>query len=218
MKKYQVIDRIIKEKLFAVIRTETAEQALAASRACIAGGIRLLEITFTVPGAEQVIRQLSEEYGEKILTGAGTVLDPETARIAISSGARFIVSPAFSPETARICNRCGISYTPGIMTVTEAVSALESGAEIIKVFPGSVMGQEMIRSLRTVLPQGMFMPTGGVNISNIGDWLKAGACALGSGGSLLRGYETGDYQKITESASEMVNAIKKYTEENSGEA
>ena len=158
-----------------------------------------------------LFRSLTEIYKDnaEVLIGAGTVLDPETARACILAGAKYIVSPSLNPDTIRLCNRYRIAVMPGVMTVKEAIEALELGVEIVKVFPGNVFGPQIISSLKGPLPQANFMPTGGVSLDNVKDWIKAGAVAVGTGGDLTRGAKTGDYKLVTETAVKFVEAVKK---------
>ena len=167
-----------------------------------------LEITFTVPGAAGAIEHLAKEFSSKILLGAGTVLDPKTARIAILAGAHFVVSPALNPETARLCNRYQVPYMPGAGTIREIVECMEYGAEIIKVFPGETLGPAFIKAVKGPLPQAQLMPTGGVSVENVGEWIKAGAVAIGAGGNLTAGAKSGDYASITRMARVFVEKIR----------
>ncbi len=209
MKKEQIITRIRETGLVAVVRAETEDKALRITEACLAGGVPAIEITFTVPGAHKVIEGLAKRFSdEQIILGAGTVLDPETARIAILSGAKYIVSPSFNADTVKLCNRYRIACMPGAMTIREVMDCLESGADIIKVFPGELFGPRIIKSIKGPIPQAELMPTGGVTVENAADWIKAGAVALGAGSSLTAGAKTGDYQKITETAKVFIERIK----------
>lgn len=208
MDKEQVIGRILKHGLVAVVRTENADQAKRVAAACLEGGVAALEITFTVPGAHKAIEDLAKEYSKgEILLGAGTVLDPETARIAILSGAQYIISPYFDEATMKLCNRYRVACMPGVMTPKEAVEAMEAGADILKVFPANLFGPNIIKSLLGPLPQAKLMPTGGVSADNAIEWIKAGAVALGAGSELTKGAKTGDYAQITETAKQYVRAI-----------
>ncbi len=208
MDKELVLSKIQKAGLVAVVRTENAEQAKRVAAACLEGGVAALEITFTVPGAHKAIEDLAKEYtkGELIL-GAGTVLDPETARIAILSGAQYIISPYFDEATVRLCNRYRVACMPGVMTPKEAVQAMEAGADILKVFPANLFGPSILKSFLGPLPQAKLMPTGGVSAENAAEWIKAGAVALGAGSELTRGAKTGDYAQITETARAYIRAI-----------
>lgn len=210
MKKLQMIQKITEYGLVAVIRATSKEEGIKIVDAVKKGGIKALEITMTVPGAVDIIKELSEIYkdDEDILIGAGTVLDPETARACILAGAKFIVSPNLNADTVKLCNRYRIAVMPGIMTVKEAIEALELGADIIKVFPGNAYGPSIISSFKGPLPQGNFMPTGGVSLENVKDWVKAGAVAVGTGGDLTKGAKTGNYELVTETAAKFVEAVR----------
>jgi 2-dehydro-3-deoxyphosphogluconate aldolase/(4S)-4-hydroxy-2-oxoglutarate aldolase len=210
MERIETIKRIMDAGVVAVIRAESKEQGIRIIDAIKEGGIKALEITMTVPGALDIIKELSERYrGEDLIIGAGSVLDPETARLCILAGAKYIVSPYFDRETVRLCNRYRVAVMPGIMTVKEAVEALECGAEILKVFPGNAFGPSIISSFKGPIPQGNFMPTGGVNLDNVKDWINAGAAAVGTGGDLTKGAKTGDYKLVTETAARFVEEVRK---------
>ena len=142
------------------------------------------------------------------MLGAGTVLDSETARMAILSGANFIVSPGFNENSAKLCNRYAVPYTPGCMTITEVLCAMEAGADIIKIFPADLFGPTIIKDIKGPLPQAKLMPTGGVDVSNVDQWIKAGAVMVGAGSSLTKGAKTGDYAAITKTAKEFIAKIK----------
>ncbi|MDI9482402.1 MAG: bifunctional 2-keto-4-hydroxyglutarate aldolase/2-keto-3-deoxy-6-phosphogluconate aldolase [Bacillota bacterium] len=209
MKKEQVIARIRETGLVAVIRAENEDKAVRITEACLKGGVAAIEITFTVPGAHKVIESLANRFSnEQIILGAGTVLDPETARIAILSGASYIVSPSLNLDTVKLCNRYRIACMPGAMTIREVIECLESGADIIKIFPGELFGPKIIKSIKGPVPQAELMPTGGVTVDNAAEWIKAGAVALGAGSSLTAGAKTGDYDKITETAKLFIERIK----------
>jgi 2-dehydro-3-deoxyphosphogluconate aldolase / (4S)-4-hydroxy-2-oxoglutarate aldolase len=190
------------------VRTNETSQASRIVEACVQGGVAAVEITYTVPGATAVIEELVKRYpAQQIALGAGTVLDPETARIAILAGAQFIVSPALNTATARLCNRYQIPYLPGAGTIREIVEAMESGADIIKVFPGETLGPAFVKAARAPLPQAALMPTGGVSIDNAAEWIRAGSVALGVGGNLTAGAKTGDFKSITDLARRFIAAI-----------
>ena len=208
MDKERVIQRISEVGLVAVVRAESAEQAKKITDACIKGGVAAIEITFTVPGAAKIIEELSQAYSEdEIILGAGTVLDSETARIAILSGAQYIVSSSFSKETAKLCNRYRVPYMPGCMTMKEIVEAMEYGADIIKAFPGNMLGIKFVKNIKGPMPQVKVMPTGGVDVDNVGDWVRAGVVACGAGSSLTAGAKTGNYEQITETAKAFIQNI-----------
>jgi 2-dehydro-3-deoxyphosphogluconate aldolase / (4S)-4-hydroxy-2-oxoglutarate aldolase len=207
--KWKRLGRIVESGLVAVIRAESREQAERIAEACHEGGVAALEITFTVPGAAAAIEDLVRTFkAGEILIGAGTVLDPETARVAISSGAEFVVSPCLNPETARLANRYQVPYIPGAGTVREIVEAMECGADIIKVFPGEVLGPAFVKAVLGPLPQAALMPTGGVSVENAKAWMEAGCVALGAGGSLTAGAKTGDYASITQVARRFIEIIR----------
>ena len=205
----ETLQKISAVGVVAVVRAENEEQAEKIAKACIDGGIPAIEITFTVPGADKVITSLSNKFSkDELIVGAGTVLDSETARIAILAGAKYIVSPGFDIETAKLCNRYQIPYMPGCMTITEMIKAMEAGADIIKVFPGSVYGPDFIKAIKGPLPQAVLMPTGGVSLDNIDKWIKNGCVAVGVGGELTSGAKTGDYDTVTATAKEFVEKVK----------
>ena len=214
MDKLDVIRKLKEEGIVAVVRAESKEQGEKLIDAIVKGGINFIEITMTVPGAVDIIKEICEKYKENpnIVIGAGTVLDSETARMVILAGAKYVVSPSFDLDTVRLCNRYRIPVMPGIMTVREAVMALEAGVDILKVFPGNAFGPSIISSLKGPLPQAQFMPTGGVDIDNIDKWIKAGAVAVGTGGSLTAGAKKGDYDLVTSTAKAFVDAVKKARE------
>jgi 2-dehydro-3-deoxyphosphogluconate aldolase/(4S)-4-hydroxy-2-oxoglutarate aldolase len=206
--KEYVVPQIKKTGLMAIIRTENGEQALRAFEACVAGGIKTIEISFTVPGILDVLQEISEKYqnGEVIL-GAGTVLDPETARSAILAGAQFVVSPYLNTATVKLCNRYQVACLPGAMTIKEVAECMEAGADIVKIFPAELFGPAIIKAIKGPLPYAPLMPTGGVTVDNIGEWFQAGAVAVGIGSSLMAGAKQGDYQRVTRIAREFVGKI-----------
>ena len=210
MDKIELLTKLKKEKIVAVVRAENKEQGENIIDSIVKGGINFIEITMTVPGAIDIIKELSDKYKEnnEIVIGAGTVLDAETARMAMLAGASFIVSPSLNPDTVKLCNRYRVPIIPGIMTPKEAVEALELGVDVLKVFPGSAFGPSIIKALKGPFPQAEFMPTGGVSVENAAEWIKNGAIAIGTGSNLTKGAKTGEYDKITEMAQEFVNAIK----------
>ncbi|MEG0546523.1 MAG: bifunctional 2-keto-4-hydroxyglutarate aldolase/2-keto-3-deoxy-6-phosphogluconate aldolase [Oscillospiraceae bacterium] len=199
--KEDVIKRIKDDGVVAVVRAASESEAKGIVEKCVAGGLTSIELTFTVPFAHKIIESLAVSYGNQILLGAGTVLDSETARIAILSGANFIVSPHFNADTVRLCNRYRIATMAGIMTITEAVTAMEAGTDILKLFPGDLFSPNFIKSILAPLPQAQIMPTGGVDIENTAEWIKMGAVAVGVGGNLTKG-------DITENSRAFMNAVK----------
>jgi 2-dehydro-3-deoxyphosphogluconate aldolase / (4S)-4-hydroxy-2-oxoglutarate aldolase len=206
--KIEVLRKITASGLVAVIRAENPDQAARIAEACGLGEVAALEITFTVPGASGVIQHLAKRFADKILLGAGTVLDPETARIALLAGAQFVVSPAVNPDTARLCNRYQVPYMPGAGTIGEVIAAMECGADIVKVFPGEILGPAFVKAVKGPLPQAQLMPTGGVTLQNVSEWIKAGAVAVGVGGNLTAGAKNGDFTSITQLAKQFVKQIK----------
>lgn len=206
--KMEVFGKIVASGLVSVIRAENPDQAVRIAEACALGGVAALEITFTVPGASAVIEHLAKKSSGQILLGAGTVLDPETARIAILAGAQFVVSPSLNAETARLCNRYQVPYMPGAGTIREVIEAMECGADIVKVFPGEILGPAFVKAVKGPLPQAQLMPTGGVNLENVADWIKAGSVAVGVGGNVTAGAKTGDFASITQLARQFVEKIK----------
>lgn len=209
MEKQQVLTKMTDAGLVAVVRANTADEAIRIADACLEGGCPSIELTFTVPGAHKVIEALANKYtnGEMLL-GAGTVLDAETARTAILSGANYIVSPGFNRGAAELCNRYRVPYLPGCMTITEVLTAMEAGADICKIFPADLFGPTIIKDIKGPLPHAKLMPTGGVDVSNVDKWIKAGAVAVGAGSSLTKGAKTGDYAQITATAKEFIAKIK----------
>jgi len=206
--KLKVLSRIIDSGLVAVIRAESADQASRIAEACANGGVAAVEITFTVPGTAGVISELARQYKkDEILIGAGTVLDAETARIAILSGAQFVVGPSLNPDAARLCNRYQIPYMPGAATVREVIEAMECGADIVKVFPGDTLGPAFVKAIRGPLPQASLMPTGGVDLGNVAEWIQAGCVAVGVGGNLTASAKTGDFKSITTLATQFIDKI-----------
>jgi len=209
MEKEQVITRIKEAGLVAVVRASSGEQAIAITEACIEGGVAAVEITFTVPGAHHIIETLANRYTKgEIILGAGSVLDSETARIALLSGSEYIVCPCVNLEAIKLCNRYRKPVMPGISSITEAITAMEAGADIVKYFPGELGGPKFIKAIRGPLPYAQVMPTGGVDVNNAGEWIKAGAVAVGAGGALTAGAKTGDYASITAKARAFIENIR----------
>jgi 2-dehydro-3-deoxyphosphogluconate aldolase/(4S)-4-hydroxy-2-oxoglutarate aldolase len=207
--KLEILRRITDAGLVAVVRAETADGARATADAVLEGGCPAVEMTFTVPGAHRVIEALAARYKpSELILGAGTVLDPETARVAILSGATYVVSPSLNVETVRLCNRYQVPVMPGAMTIREVIEALEAGADVVKLFPGEAFGPAIIKAIKGPLPQAPLMPTGGVDLSNVGEWIRAGAVAVGAGGSLTGGAKTGDFAAVTRAAREFIEKIK----------
>ena len=211
MKKEQVLAKMKEDCLVAVVRAKDLEQGEKVVDAIIAGGINFIEITMTMDEGNPVefIAKMAEKYRDNkdVVIGAGTVLDPETARAVILAGANYVVSPGLNADTIRMCNRYRVPMLPGVMTPTEAITALECGCDVIKIFPGNIMGPAAISSFQGPLPQGEFMPSGGVDVDNVDKWIKAGAYAVGTGSSLTKGAKTGDFAAVTAKAQEFVKAV-----------
>lgn len=210
MDKSIVLKRILDCGVVAVVRAENSEQAVKIAEQCAKAGIAAIEITYTVPGANEVIKELSKVYNDgSIIIGAGTVLDPETARSAILSGAQYIVSPCLNKATVELCNRYQVANMAGAMTIKEVVECMECGADIVKLFPGELFGPAFIKAVRGPLPHAKIMPTGGVNLENAADWIKAGAVAIGVGSSLTKGANKGDYESVYDLGVKYVEAVRK---------
>ena len=213
MDKEKVITRITDVGVVAVVRAENSEKAIRIVDACIEGGIPAIELTFTVPKAHKVIEDLAAKYtSDQIILGAGTVMDSETARIAMLSGAEYIVSPYFDLETVKTCNRYRVPCMPGAMSIKEVVAAMEAGADIVKIFPGDLFGPKIIKDIKGPIPYAKMMPTGGVDVDNVDQWIKAGAVAVGAGSSLTAGAKTGDYKAITDTAKLFIERVKEARE------
>jgi 2-dehydro-3-deoxyphosphogluconate aldolase/(4S)-4-hydroxy-2-oxoglutarate aldolase len=198
--------------LVPVVRTESAESAILAIEAIYRGGVRVAEITMTVPGAVRALEKIANEFGDKIVLGAGTVLDPETARICMLAGAEFLVTPSLKLATIEIAKRYSKVICPGALTPTEVLTAWEAGADIVKIFPcGNVGGPKYIKALKGPFAQIEMIPTGGVNLETAGEFLKAGACAVAVGGELVdaRHIKEGRYDLIEEKARQYLAAIAK---------
>ncbi|GKU27485.1 bifunctional 4-hydroxy-2-oxoglutarate aldolase/2-dehydro-3-deoxy-phosphogluconate aldolase [Clostridium folliculivorans] len=207
MIKIKVLKALEKCGVVAVVRGNTKEVGVSISEACIKGNVKAIEVTYTNKFANDIIKELSDKYenDDEVVVGAGTVLDPETARLAILSGAKYIVSPSFSEETARLCNRYKVPYIPGVMTINEIVKAHEIGVDVVKVFPGNAFGPSYIGAIKGPLPYANIMVTGGVNLENIDVWKKAGVDLVGIGGELNKLGEDGKFDEITELCSRYVD-------------
>jgi 2-dehydro-3-deoxyphosphogluconate aldolase / (4S)-4-hydroxy-2-oxoglutarate aldolase len=211
MNKAETLQRIIEVGILPVVRAASSDDALRAVEAIKAGGVPVIEITMTVPGALRVIEEVAARYGADVLVGAGTVLDAVTARACMLAGAEFIVSPALDLETIAICRRYGKVVMPGALTPTEVLAAWQAGADLVKVFPcDSLGGAKYLKSLKAPLPQIQLVPTGGVTLATAGDFIKAGASALGVGSDLLDTKALGAGQEglITERARRFVDLVR----------
>ncbi|NRU23155.1 2-dehydro-3-deoxyphosphogluconate aldolase/(4S)-4-hydroxy-2-oxoglutarate aldolase [Clostridium beijerinckii] len=195
------------------MRGDSKEEALKIVDAVSKGGIKVMELTMTVPNPVEVIKEVAEKYKDTdVIVGAGTVLDSETARACILAGAQFIVSPSLDIDTLKLCNRYKILVMPGVMTVKDAITAFEYGVDVVKIFPANLYGPSVIKSFKGPLPQGDFMPTGGVSIANLHEWIEAGAFVVGTGGDLTKGAKTGDYDLVQRTAKEFMDAYRKAKE------
>ncbi|WP_138754640.1 bifunctional 2-keto-4-hydroxyglutarate aldolase/2-keto-3-deoxy-6-phosphogluconate aldolase [Paenibacillus sinopodophylli] len=217
MKKLKVLQQLTEAGVVAVLRADSPEEVVEMSRRAIKGGIKAIEITMTVPFALRAIEQLSKEFSSDVspdadnfaIIGVGTVLDPETARAAILAGAEYVVSPALNPDTIKLCNRYAIPILPGTMTIHEIQTALELGVDIVKLFPGNLYSPNVIPSIKGPLPQANVMPTGGVSLDNLKDWIKAGAVAVGIGSDLTKdAVKTGDFSLIEKKAAAYIAAYR----------
>jgi 2-dehydro-3-deoxyphosphogluconate aldolase/(4S)-4-hydroxy-2-oxoglutarate aldolase len=208
----EIFQSIVEAGIMPVVRAPSAEAATRAVEACMNGGVRVAEITMTVPGAIQALEKVAARFSGKILLGAGTVLDAETARISMLAGAEFIVSPNLRLATIEMAKRYSKAIFPGALTPTEVLAAWEAGADAVKVFPcGNVGGAKYIKSLKGPFPQIEMMPTGGVTLETIGDFFKAGACAVGIGGELVDAtlMKEGRFGEIEERARQFLAAVAK---------
>ncbi|HWF07710.1 MAG TPA: bifunctional 4-hydroxy-2-oxoglutarate aldolase/2-dehydro-3-deoxy-phosphogluconate aldolase [Bryobacteraceae bacterium] len=210
MNKEQVRKTILETRIVPVVRAASAQLAMAAAEAVAAGGIPIVELTMTVPGAIDLIAALSHSMGSKVLIGAGTVLDRETAQRCLDAGAQFLVSPGFDSETVRLANSTDTLIMAGALTPTEVITAWKTGADFVKIFPcGNVGGAAYIKALKAALPQIPMVPTGGVNLDTAAAFLAAGASALGVGGELIRAValEAGDFASISALAKQYVEIV-----------
>ncbi|OLS40956.1 bifunctional 4-hydroxy-2-oxoglutarate aldolase/2-dehydro-3-deoxy-phosphogluconate aldolase [Bacillus sp. MRMR6] len=209
MKKLAALKKLTDCGVVAVVRADSKDDAIRISEACVKGGIYGIEVTFTLQEADAVIKELISFYKDnsEVVIGAGTVLDATTARIAILAGAQYIVSPCFDEETAKLCNLYQIPYMPGCMTITEMKEALEFGVDIVKLFPGNAFGPDFVKAVKAPLPQVNIMPTGGVSLENVDQWIKNGCVAVGIGGNLVAPAKTGEFEKITELAKAYVEKV-----------
>ncbi|ONH64353.1 KHG/KDPG aldolase [Streptococcus parauberis] len=210
MKRYNILQQMINSGVVAVVRANSPEKAIKIVDAIIEGGIKSIELTYSVPQANDVIKELVDKYqGSGVTIGAGTVLEPISARLAIIAGAQFIVSPCFDREVAKLCNLYQIPYISGIFTPTEVKTALEYGSEVIKLFPGDISGANMIKDLKGPFPDLNILPSGGVNADNIKDWMKAGATIVSAGSSLYSIGKNDDFELITQNANEFIRSYQK---------
>jgi 2-dehydro-3-deoxyphosphogluconate aldolase/(4S)-4-hydroxy-2-oxoglutarate aldolase len=207
--KSDVMERLVDSGAVAVLRGVPGERIVPVAEALVEGGVTALEVTADNPDATEMLATLSEEFGDEVVVGAGTVLDASTAVEAIRAGAEFVVAPHFDADVVDTCNRYGVVVAPGIMTPTEAVRAAEQGADFLKLFPASTVGPGHLSSIDGALGQLPIMPTGGIGPDNAGEFVSAGAVVVGAGGSLVDkgAIEAGDYETLTRNAEELVSAV-----------
>ncbi|MEZ6114259.1 MAG: bifunctional 4-hydroxy-2-oxoglutarate aldolase/2-dehydro-3-deoxy-phosphogluconate aldolase [Pirellulaceae bacterium] len=210
MSKDQQLSRVLSSRIVAIIRAPSGELLVDVAEALLAGGIDVMEVTFTIPGAVRVLERVADKLGDRVLLGAGTVLDTETARAAMLAGAEFIVSPNTNLSVIEMCRRYDKAIMPGALTPTEVVTAWQAGADIVKIFPSDIGGAKYLKALKGPLPQVRMMPTGGVTVDTAESFLKAGACALGIGGSLVesQAVANGDFDRITSLARQFVEVVR----------
>jgi 2-dehydro-3-deoxyphosphogluconate aldolase/(4S)-4-hydroxy-2-oxoglutarate aldolase len=210
MNRAQQVQRMLESGIVAIVRSPDSDKLADVASALADGGVTVVEITFSVPNALEVISQVRRRLGDRVLLGAGTVLDTETARAAILAGAEFIVAPTLNLDVVRFCHRYDKPILPGAFTPTEILTAWEAGADIVKVFPAEVVGPAFFKALRGPLPQVRVMPTGGVDLNTAAEFLKAGACCLGIGSQLVepKAVSAGNFNRIRELAQQYVNIIR----------
>jgi 2-dehydro-3-deoxyphosphogluconate aldolase/(4S)-4-hydroxy-2-oxoglutarate aldolase len=212
MSRELTLSRILDGGIVAVVRSESSESLVKVVQALAEGGVTAAEITFTVPDAVEVIRQVRKEVGDAVILGAGTVLDPETARAALLAGAEYLVSPTVNLDVIRLCRRYSKVIMPGAFTPTEVVTAWEAGADVVKVFPADVGGPPYLKALRGPLPQIRLMPTGGVDLNTAEAFLKAGACCLGVGSALVdpKLIAAGQFDRIRDLAAQYSAVVRQF--------
>ncbi|MFD1899759.1 ketohydroxyglutarate aldolase [Enterococcus termitis] len=204
MFKTKILTRIEESGIMAIVRVETIERAIEITEGCLAGGVDCMEISYTLPNAGEIIKQLSERYDERLLIGAGTVLDSETARLAILSGAKFIIAPNYNESVCRLCNRYQIPYMPGCTSITEMLTAIEAGAAMVKAFPiSSYYGPSLVATIKTPTPYLPVMSSGGANLENIDKWLESGVDCIGVGSLLTKGTT----EEISKNATQLRQAV-----------
>jgi 2-dehydro-3-deoxyphosphogluconate aldolase/(4S)-4-hydroxy-2-oxoglutarate aldolase len=216
MSREATLRRILDGGIVAVVRSESGEQLVNVVSALAEGGVTAAEITFTVPDAVEVIRQVRRELGDAIVLGAGTVLDTETARIALLAGAEYIVAPTTNLDVVRLCRRYDKAVMPGAFTPTEVLTAWEAGADVVKIFPADIGGPAFLKALRGPLPQVRLMPTGGVDLDTAEAFLKAGACCLGVGSQLVepKAVAAGDFARVRELAGRYAAIVRRVRGQN----
>lgn len=209
LKKMNILFQLQKNYIFAVVRGKTKEDGFKISQYSIRGGIKNIEVTFSTPGASDVINELVAKYSDdkSIVIGAGTVMDASMASIAIQAGAKFIVSPHFDNKISEICNLNGIPYLPGCATVTEIITAFKTGVDVVKLFPGGTLGTSFIKDVHGPLPHVEMMPSGGVSIDNMEEWYKAGAWSVGVGSALTKNISSEGYEYVEFVSSQFVSKL-----------
>jgi 2-dehydro-3-deoxyphosphogluconate aldolase/(4S)-4-hydroxy-2-oxoglutarate aldolase len=209
MSKESHLRQVLDSGIVAVVRSPDSRQLVEVTRALADGGVTVVEITMSVPHALDVLREVRQALGDRVLLGAGTVLDPETARAALLAGAEYLVAPTINLDVIHLCRRYGKLVMPGAFTPTEILTAWEAGADIVKVFPADVMGPAFFKALRGPLPQVRLMPTGGVDLNTAADFLQAGACCLGVGGQLVepKAVAERDFDRIRDLARQYVAIV-----------
>lgn len=206
--KRDTLNQLQKNFLFAVVRGTTQEEGYEISKAAFNGGIKNIEVTFSTPNAEKVMRQLADEFADSdMVVGAGTVLDEVAARIAILNGAKFVVSPSFNEKIAKMCNLYTIPYLPGCGTITEVHMALEAGCEVVKLFPGGLLGPSFIKDLHGPIPWVEAMPSGGVSLDNMETWIENGAWSVGVGSALTKKMKESGYDSVQAAAKEFADKL-----------
>jgi 2-dehydro-3-deoxyphosphogluconate aldolase/(4S)-4-hydroxy-2-oxoglutarate aldolase len=212
MSKEEQLRQVLDCGIVAVVRSPDSQQLVEACRSLADGGVSVVEITMTVPNAVEVLRQVRQALGDRLLLGAGTVLDPETARAVLLAGAEFIVAPTVNRHVIRLCQRYDKLVMPGAFTPTEILAAWEAGADIVKVFPADVVGPAFFKALRGPLPQVRLMPTGGVDLTTAAEFLRAGACCLGVGSQLVEPRAVADrnFDRIRELARQYAAIVKQF--------
>jgi len=210
MSRIEDLNHVLQSGIVAILRVPTSDQLANVARALFEGGIDVIEVTFTVPNALEILASVKKEIGNRVLFGMGTVLDPESARAALLAGAEFIVSPSLNLDVIRLCHRYDKVVMPGAFTPTEILAAWEAGADVVKVFPSDAVGPSYLKALRGPFPQIRLMPTGGVNLETLPAFIKAGACAVGVGGSLIdpQAIRDGNFARLRDLAGQYVQALK----------
>ena len=216
MSRAEIVKEIKNNGIVAIIRTKHPDKLIKIAEAIFEGGVKFIEITMTVPNALKMIEKVRKSVSNKIILGVGSVLDPDTAQKAIDAGAQFVVSPVFKKEIIDKAHKNNVPAMPGTFTPTEMFNAHQYGADVIKVFPADILGMKFFKGVKAPMPDLNLMPTGGVNLDNAGDWIKAGACAVGIGTALLdvKAIEENNYKKLTENARRINDSIKSAVNKN----